>query len=128
MAIITSWVDVSAAPPLLPGVLSEHITVNDRNYLGQINVIGQIPIIGRGAGPILQDMATTEVKSRTLTIEAVLSPTGGNNLLSAYLTKPTGYEAYAIQLKPTNAYTTNWLSTYDWKLGHFALNCEWLYE
>jgi hypothetical protein len=119
----------SLFPPILSGALSENITVTDNNYNAQVQVIAQIPIPGRTSGPVLQDVQTTQVKSRSINIEAVVGPTGdvGGNILVAYNTKPS-YDGYVLQLMPVNGKCQNWQSTWDWRFGRYTLSAEFIYE
>lgn len=115
-------------PPLIAGALSETITVSESNPSGSVNVIASIPIIGRNSGPINQSMGTSENKTRQLSIETVLSPTGSlTNLLLAWNTKPN-YDVYVAQLKPANSYVTSDVNSYDWRRGRYSRNVSWLYQ
>lgn len=114
-------------PPILPGVLSEHITVSETNPDETVNVIGKVGIIGRPKGPILQDMATTTEKTRSITVEAVLTPTGGSNLLACFNTKPD-YTLYIFQLKPVSSYTEQDGDNWDWKNARYTRTVSWTYE
>lgn len=115
-------------PPLLPGVLSEHIVISENNYNQRVKVIARIPIPGRSQGEILQDVNTTIAKTRSLSIEAVLLPATGADLVIMFSQKPN-YDSYALQLIPNpNAYCTSFTDTYDPKQGRYSLNAEWVYE
>lgn len=115
-------------PPLIAGALSEIITVSESNASGTVNSIATIPVIGRNNGPILQTLATTEVKTRQLSIETVLPPTGSlTDLLSAFNTRPN-YDIYVAQVKPVNSYTTSDNTNYNWRIGHYSRNVSWIFE
>lgn len=117
----------SIFPPLLSGVLSEHITVSEVNYNQYVKVIAKIPIPGRAQGEILQDVNTSIAKVRTVSVATVITPTGGNNLAAAFATKPN-YDVAILQLQPANSYIVNWTDNYDWRYGQYQLTAEWLYE
>jgi len=117
----------NTALPLLPGVLSEHITMNRSNYNEQVAVIGRIPIISRPHGDIIQDMNTTILKTLGLTIETVMAPATGASLVALFNTIPN-YDNYALQLAPTNSRCQNWTDNFDPKNGRYSLNVEWVYQ
>lgn len=55
----------------ITGALSETITISDKN---PTDIFASIPVIGRAAGPVLQDMNTVSERSRTVSIEVVMPP------------------------------------------------------
>lgn len=55
----------------IEGALSESITITDKN---PTDIFASIPVIGRAAGPVLQDMNTVSERSRTVSIEVVMPP------------------------------------------------------
>lgn len=115
-------------PPIMAGVLSEHITVNEVNYNQQINSTAKIGVPGRSSGPVIQDLGTTVIKSRTINIETVLPPTGSlTDLSTAFANKPN-YDSYILQLKPINSYCENWSDQYDWRYGRYSITAEFIYE
>jgi hypothetical protein len=54
----------------IPGAITESISVTDQNAS---DVFAIIPILGRTAGPILQDIGTKKEKRRTISIEAQMA-------------------------------------------------------
>lgn len=55
----------------IEGAIFESFQITDQNY-GDIFAI--IPVIGRYAGPVLQDMGTRTELKRTLTVEVIMEP------------------------------------------------------
>lgn len=53
---------------VLPGSLSENITITEQGYSQKFAAIG---VLGRVRGPVLQDLSTSDQISRTLNIDAV---------------------------------------------------------
>lgn len=65
-----SYSYTDAPPNLIDGARFERITVNDYNAA---DVFAIIPVLGRAAGPIIQNINTKTEKRRTLTIEVALT-------------------------------------------------------
>jgi hypothetical protein len=57
------------APNLVAGSLSESISVQQQN---PTDVIAQLVVLGRPAGPIFQPIGTTTARNRTVTVEVVM--------------------------------------------------------
>ncbi len=112
---------------LIPGVLSETITISERNWVGQLNTTAKIPIIGRAAGVLIQDMQTTDLKTRTVNIETVLGPTGAATLALSFALKPD-YSSFLDGIKPTNAYVDDANSSFDLHFGRYSQNITWIYN
>jgi len=69
-------------------ILSQNITIDDQLAT---DVFASQVIIGRAAGPILQDIGTITVRTRTVNIELVtLPPTGCQSVKEIYKPVPTG--------------------------------------
>ena len=69
-------------------ILSQNITIDDQLAT---DVFASQVIIGRAAGPILQDIGTVTVRTRTVNIEIVtLPPTGCSTVSQIYEPVPTG--------------------------------------
>lgn len=54
---------------VIPSSLSEHISIQDNN---PTQIIAKIPVLGRAAGPVLQDIGTVSERKRTLSVEVVM--------------------------------------------------------
>lgn len=69
-------------------ILSQNITIDDTL---QTDVFASQTVLGRAAGPILQDIGTTTARVRTVNIELVtLPPTGCGSMTYIYKPVPTG--------------------------------------
>lgn len=69
-------------------VISENVSIDDQLLT---DVFASQTVIGRGAGPILQDIGTTSARVRTVSIELVcLPPTNYRDYGNLYATVPTG--------------------------------------
>ncbi len=58
----------------ITGSLSEIITMTDNN---PADVFAQLTVLGRPAGPVLQEMGTKTLRTRDLNIEVVMAPSTG---------------------------------------------------
>mgnify|MGYP006276089347 CR=1 FL=1 len=56
----------------VPGAINENIQINDDNADGLNQVIAKIDVIGKLDGPVIQDMGTTTIRSRSLTIDLTM--------------------------------------------------------
>lgn len=57
---------------LVEGAISESIQITDDNEDGLNQIIAKIDIIGKADGPVIQDMQTTTIKNRAVTIDLVM--------------------------------------------------------
>jgi hypothetical protein len=92
--IITYAYEYNTDPiPTIPGALTQNITIQ-YGHGGQ--VIAIIPVLGRPAGPVLQDIGTIKEKTKTLTIDVVMEPNSDqpntDSVVSAYV--PDNPEVY----------------------------------
>jgi hypothetical protein len=72
--VVTYSYEYNSIPaPCYPGALSEIITITDD---AATPVIAVIPVLGRTAGPIFQDIGTVKEKRRSLSIEIVMPING----------------------------------------------------
>lgn len=62
------------------GAIYEQISVSDTH---PANVFGEVSVMGRSAGPVLQDMATYTRRERTLHVDVVVPYYSGVSLMSA---------------------------------------------
>lgn len=94
----------SDAGSLIPGSVEENVSIGD---VGTTDIFAQIPVPGRAAGPIVQNMKTITLPERTVSINARMAPTGvaltSASLLTAYLAKPDT-NALIEALKPSAGY------------------------
>jgi len=98
-------------PPKIPGAITENVTVNYNNDRGEQKLIAILQVIGRAAGPIIQDIETTQISSRTITVDAVMERGLG---------KPDGSAAIIAYRPVGNVYLTS--STESWNPSTRAYN------
>jgi len=89
--------------PKIPGAVTEGVSINYGNDKGEQKLIASLQVIGRAAGPIIQDIGTTQVSNRTITVDAVMERGLG---------KPDGSVAIAPYRPIGNAFLTS--STESW--------------
>tara|TARA_R110002020_G_scaffold46539_1_gene132333 strand:+ start:272 stop:1819 length:1548 start_codon:yes stop_codon:yes gene_type:complete len=75
-------------------VISENVTIDDQLAA---DVFASVTVLGRAAGPILQDIGTTTARTRSVSIDlVVLPPTGFADYNQIYSTVPTGQVEHFI--------------------------------
>ncbi len=95
--------------------ISSSVTITDNNEDGGNETVAIIPVIQRSLGPIIQDMGTTNERTRTLAVEAQM-PRGSD--------KPSfGWSSY----KPDNGYRQNFTESYSVSSGRYSLTVDWVY-
>jgi len=106
---------------VIPGSLSESITIAEA---GNTVIIAEIFVLGRLAGPILQDLNATTVNTRSLTIDAVMAPSG-----VSYDTKPNT-NALTTSLQPSagSVYKTEDNISWNPLNGAYSRSILWKYE
>ena len=112
---------------LIPNALSEIISVQENN---QADIIAVIPVIGRNAGPVLQDLGTNTEKLRTINIEAVLpSVTTYNNPANGLAAKPNT-DSIVSSLIPSagQVYKTADNEDWSWNTGRYTRTVTYIYE
>ena len=102
---------------------SESITVTENN---QGRVVAQVPVLGRTAGPVLQDIGTHTATTRTLVIEAVF-PLPGQNQVAP--TKPNT-DSIVVANTPggTQVYKEFDEDVFTPHTGRYTRNVRWVYE
>lgn len=115
--------------PTISGALSEIITVQDFNQNRNINVFAMVPVLGRAAGPVPQNMNTTKEQARSLDIEIVMAPTGGSDYLAAYNLRPNT-DAIVSALTPVggNVFIDEDTPSWTWRNGRYARVVKWVYQ
>lgn len=86
---------------LIPNSTDESVNISDT---GPIDVFAQLQIPGRSKGTLIQNMKTTSLPTRTVSISASILSSGTitiNSLLAAYLAKPDT-SAIVNALKPSS--------------------------
>lgn len=108
--------------PRTVGALSEVVSIQDEDATP---IVAVIPVPGRAAGPVLQDLSTVKEKRRTVSIEIVMTPPkyGCSTTIqqpsvdiSQYV--PTGSVVYKEQD------TTSWVAT----VGRYSRTISWIWE
>ena len=115
----------------ITGALFESITVVD-TY--PTDVFSSLTILGRAAGPILQDIGTVTAPSRNVSIEAIMSIGSGCSITQLLANKPTTQvEALlcAFEADLSGTYDTLFLQNdnENWnpKTGQYSRNVTWTY-
>ena len=110
---------------LIDGARSESIVVLD-NY--DEDIIAIIPIPGRQAGPIIQDINTKQEKSRSLSIELVMPLPSGS--ISDRMNQKPDVTSISNSVKPTGSIVKQVQNQESWDInnGRYNLNRAWTYE
>ena len=98
--------------PKITDAVSEAVSINYNNDKGEQKLIAILQVIGRASGPIIQDIQTTQISSRTITVDVVMKRGSG---------KPDG-EAAISTYRPTGANTFLTASTESWNPNTRAYN------
>jgi hypothetical protein len=59
-------------PPKIVGAITENVSVNYNNDKGEQRLIAALQVIGRINGPVIQNIGTTQISSRTIAVDAVM--------------------------------------------------------
>jgi len=107
----------------------ENISVSDTN---PADVFAEIPILGRSAGPILQDMGTVTSRKRNVSVDVVMAPSTGCTTTLFNTTNPSGDVNTIIQYfyaELTGSYGQVFKSadssTWEPKTGRYTRQVEW---
>lgn len=118
------------------GSLIENIQIVD---VGQNQVVGIIPVIGRAKGPILQAINTSDAMSRTLSISCVVpktlasAPSGINAIGDVIKNKPDVSNIVSQVIPSGTSGKNRYFMTQnqeDWnpRTGAYQKNVAWVYE
>ena len=106
-------------PPKIPGAITENVTVNYNNDKGEQKLIAILQVIGRANGPIIQDIQTTQISSRTITVDAVmergLGKPDGTAAISAY--RPLGNVFLTSSTESFNPSTRSYNKSETWEFN-----------
>lgn len=91
-------------PPKILDAITENVTVSYNNDKGEQQLIAALQVIGRPDGPVIQDIETTVISSRTITVDAVMKRGSA---------KPDGTAAIS-PYRPTTASKFLTASTESW--------------
>lgn len=124
-------------PKIIPGAISENITVTD-TYPGDVFAI--IPVIGRRTGPILQYIGGRTEYQRSFSLDMTVRPASGT-YRDQYLRKPSivdpsrtgiiqAINAFSPAREPgiRKYFVSAPQETWDPKEGRYTLNINWTYE
>lgn len=116
----------------IAGALSESIQVTDKNAT---DVFAKIPVLGRAAGPILQDLNTVTESSRTVSIDVVVPITGVCTAAGILAARPQAAVAALIsdfESNLTGSYSQVFkeTDTENWqpKIGKYSRTVGWTYQ
>jgi hypothetical protein len=105
---------------LIPNSISSSITITDDNENAQIQTVAILPIIAKTNGPIIQNMATTPEKKRSIQIEAVMK--------RGYRKQKPNVTSIVNNYKPTaTCYVQSHSETWEPGSGTYNLSLEWVY-
>jgi len=116
---------------LISGALYETLTigVNDRS-----DKFAAVPVLGRYDGPVLQNLNTSDAKTKTLSVEAVFGPSLNPALLKESLIFPfERFETLLDVVDPINngatvSFRGQPQETWEPITGRASLQVEWTYE
>tara|TARA_R110000850_G_scaffold137548_2_gene258735 strand:- start:106 stop:897 length:792 start_codon:yes stop_codon:yes gene_type:complete len=105
--------------PKIAGAVSESVTINYNNDRGEQKLIAVMQVIGRANGPIIQDIETTQISSRTIAVEAIM-PRGvakpnGEIAISPY--RPTGTSYLTASTESWNPTTRSYNKSETWEFN-----------
>ena len=111
----------------IPDAISASLTITDDNKDGDIKVFAAIPVIGRAAGPILQDMNTTRERRRSVQIDATIKAASRN---PANVSVIAACKAEALKYIPngTQIFVSNSNGNWEFSSGKASFSIEWTYQ
>lgn len=110
----------------IANALSEVITISEQYAK---DVIAIMPVLGRTAGPVLQSIGTVSETTRSLSIEAIMTPTGGCTYANYLVPKPSivGITG-VVRPSATQVYLTEYNDSWSPSNGRFSANLTWVYQ
>ncbi len=110
----------------IAGAKSESIQIIDNH---PTDIFAIIPILGRAAGPILQSINTISEKSRTLSIEAVMTPISGCGISALTGAKPNVQGLIDLVRPVANqVFVSQNGESWDVKNARYSRNVSWVYQ
>lgn len=121
----------------ISGAISERITISDSNAA---DVIAIIPVIGRAAGPVLQNMSTITETRRTVNVEVLVAPQSYCYTTAGGVAQVMGAAPSAAVAVVINAFAAELISNYNqvykerdepvWepKSGRYSRNVTWVFQ
>jgi len=105
--------------PSIPNAVSENVTINYNNDKGETKLIAQLAVIGRAKGPIIQDIQTTQISSRTIAVDVVMKrgygKPDGASALSPY--RPAGTSYLTSSTESWNPQTRSYNKSETWEFN-----------
>lgn len=110
----------------ITGALLEVITITD---VGAGDVFAVIPVIGRAAGPVLQDICTVTETRRSINIEVIM-PFVDGCVYETWLTGKPDVTAIVEAVKPVADQVFSSAPTETWvpNSGKYSYSQEWVYQ
>lgn len=107
-----------------PDAISESFSITDNNEDGLNEIVAIIPVLAKADGPVIQNMNTTNEKTRSVSYEITL-------IKEKRGSKPN-YESYVTPYKPTSTtggsvYRQSKTETWNPKSGTYSLSVDWVY-
>lgn len=115
----------SIPAPCYNGSLSEIITITDE---AATKVIAVVPVLGRAAGPVLQDTGTVKEKRRSVTIEIVMPVSGTISTCSASSNPAPVVDITSYAPSGSLVYLEQDQSSWSPTSGHFSRQASWIYQ
>jgi hypothetical protein len=98
--------------------ISENLTISDSNYNGSNQIVAILPVIAKSDGPVIQNMGTTNERTRSVSIEIVMKRGSGNPSGSVDLS------AY----KPDGAYQQNFSESWSPTSRSYNQSIDWVWS
>lgn len=115
----------------IPGAIVATMSITDDNKngnpAGDVQIYAAIPIIGRAAGPVLQDMGTTRERRRTIQVDATVDATQRSPTNTAVV---NACFAQILLYAPVGSkiFRNNVNSSWDFTSGRASASVEWTYQ
>jgi hypothetical protein len=131
-----SWEYDDRLSNCISGALTENFVLTDTH---PTDMFASLTVLGRTAGPVLQDLNTVTAPTRNLTIDVVMAPatgcvTGVADVTNLFLQSPrsqidTMLCAFEQQLSGgyNSVFRTADETTWAWKEGRYSRNVTWIY-
>lgn len=110
----------------IAGALSEDVQITDKNAT---DVIALIPVLGRTAGPVIQDIGTKTETIRTLNINAIVSGVNSVSYAAWTAAKPV-VSGLVAEVRPsaTQVFVTEDSENWNPKTGVYNKTISWTYQ
>ena len=110
---------------LYSGAISESINISYNNEDGGNNTVAIIPVIAKSDGPVIQNMQTTNERTRSISLELLMSrdnrtskPNGVSHIENNYNYIPA----------VTNPYRQNLTETWNPKSGQYSVSLDYVFN